>query len=148
MGTTTEGGLPARDMYEDHVDSDHVYSDKQLVIARTALPGLLSIMGSIDHFNASAVARALEAELLTAAESRDRRLHIDLSRLEFVDTSGIRAIVKVAENAPGRGGLVLHGLPPLMRRVMVLVGWGDGPGLIIDDGGAQDGVHERLMNGG
>ena len=117
---------------------DHVYSDKQLVITRTALPGLLFIMGAIDYFNAAAVTKALEKELHhslngSAEKNGDGRLRIDLSGLQFVDTSGVRAFVDVAEKASHRGGLVLHGLPPQLRRVMELVGWGDVPGLVLDD---------------
>jgi anti-anti-sigma regulatory factor len=124
------------------MQGDHVYADKQLVIARTTLPGLLSIMGAIDYFNAAAVATALKPELLSAAdraaergdlENADGRLRIDLSRLEFVDTCGIRALVTLATDTGERGGLVLLGLPPLIRRVMELVGWGELPGLVIDE---------------
>lgn len=124
------------------MQGDHVYADKQLVIARTTLPGVLSIMGAIDYFNAAAVATALKAELKAAVdgaaemgdlESADGRLSLDLSRLEFVDTCGLRALVTLAAEAGERGGLVLHGLPPLIRRVMELVGWGELPGLVIDE---------------
>ena len=58
-----------------------------------------------------------------------------MSRLEFVDTCGIRALVTLAEEAGDRGGLILDGLPPLIRRVMELVGWGDLPGLEINESG-------------
>ncbi|GAC1473547.1 MAG: hypothetical protein PVS3B2_09450 [Candidatus Dormibacteraceae bacterium] len=121
---------------------DHVYSDKQLVISRTGLPRVLSIMGAIDYFNAAAVTKALEKELHDGlngsagtfnGENGDGRLRIDLSGLQFVDTSGLRAFFDVAEKASHRGGLVLHGLPPQLRRVIQLVGWGDLPGLVLDD---------------
>jgi len=141
IGVTSrrDGGSPAAVM-----QGDHVYADKQLVITWTSLPGLLSIMGAIDYFNAAAVARALKVELETAAddaagigdpENADGRLRIDVSRLEFVDTCGIRALVTLAEEAGDRGGLVLHGLPPLIRRVMELVGWEELSGLVINEDG-------------
>jgi len=120
-----------------------VYSDNRLVITRTVWPGALSISGSIDHLNADDVARALIAELQTADHGGGElsyagsgtQLCVDLSRLEFVHTCGIRALVTLAEEAGDRGGLILDGLPPLIRRVMELVGWGDLPGLEINESG-------------
>ena len=119
-----------------------VLADKQVVISRTGSPDWLSIAGEIDYFNAESVGAALHAELQARAgggsESSDASagngpLHLELSCLEFTDTAGIRALVSVAMDAePGRE-LVLHGLPPLIRRVMLLVGWGELPCLIIDD---------------
>ena len=58
--------------------------------------------------------------------------NLDLSRLEFTDVTGIRALVQVAETAPARRRLVLHGLPPRIRTVMVIGGWADLPNLVID----------------
>ena len=144
-----EGGSPAA-----VVQRDHVYADKQLVITRTTLPGLLSIMGAIDYLNAASVATALRAELQAAAggaaemgnlENADGRLRIDVSGLEFVDTSGIRALVTLAADAGEQGGLVLHGLPPLIRRVMELVGWGELPGLVIDEDGPAASFQEPAL---
>jgi anti-anti-sigma regulatory factor len=119
-----------------------VYLDNRLVITRTVWPGALSISGSIDHLNADDVARALIAELQTADDGGGElsyggsgtQLCVDLSRLEFVDTCGIHALVKVAEGAANGQRLVLQGLPPLIRKVMLVVGWGDLPGLVLDAG--------------
>jgi anti-anti-sigma regulatory factor len=119
-----------------------VYSDNRLVITRTVWPGALSISGSIDHLNADDVARALIAELQTADDGGGElsyggsgtQLCVDLSRLEFVDTCGIKALVKVAKGAGNGQRLVLQGLPPLIRKVMLVVGWGDLPGLVLDAG--------------
>lgn len=121
---------------------NHVLSDKQLVISRTSSPGWLSIAGAIDYFNAESVAAALQHELqagsngaaeLSDATTSNGHLHVDLSRLEFADTHGIKALVRVAVNAGPGQLLVLHGLPPLIRKVMLLVGWGDLPSLVIED---------------
>ena len=51
--------------------------------------------------------------------------------LEFSDVSGIRAIVAAAEKARDHHRLILHGLPPLMRRVMDVVGWTELPTLFV-----------------
>jgi len=58
-------------------------------------------------------------------------LHLELSRVEFSDVSGIRAFVLAAECADARNRIVLHGLPSLLQRVITVVGWADLPGLEI-----------------
>ena len=108
-------------------NDDPLYADKQLVIRRTSSPYGLLITGVIDLFNIDSFARTLNASLEGEGE-----LHIDLSRLEFCDVSGIRALVSAAERLDGQRRLVLQGLPPQLRTVMTVVGWADLPGLVID----------------
>jgi anti-anti-sigma regulatory factor len=123
------------------MEGDQVYSDKQLVIVRTDTPGELSITGAIDYYNAQAVALAVAGELQSADRSNELAdaisgngdLHIDLSCLEFTDVTGIRALVQVAENAGDGRRLVLGGLPPRIRMVMAIVGWGNLPNLVIEE---------------
>jgi anti-anti-sigma regulatory factor len=123
-------------------DGDVVYADKQLVIARTSSPAGLSLTGAIDYYNADAVAAALMSELGTAGDvsvlladaiTGNGDLHLDLTRLEFTDVTGIRALVRIAENAGDGRRLVLRGLPPRIKTVIAVVGWGDLPSLIIDE---------------
>ena len=125
------------------MQGDVVYADKQLVIARTSSPPGLSLTGAIDYYNAEAVASALTSELLTAGEvsvvladaiTGNGDLHLDLTRLEFTDVTGIRALVRIAENAGDGRRLVLRGLPPRIKTVITVVGWGDLPSLVIDQG--------------
>jgi anti-anti-sigma regulatory factor len=124
------------------MQGDVVYADKQLVIARTSSPPGLSLTGAIDYHNAEAVASALSSELVTAGDvsivladaiTGNGDLHLDLTRLEFTDVTGIRALVRIAENAGDGRRLVLRGLPPRIRTVIAVVGWGDLPSLIIDE---------------
>ena len=119
-----------------------MFADKHVVVSRTGSPGWLSIAGEIDYFNVESVGAALRAELQATAnggsESSDatisnRQLHLELSYLEFTDPIGIRALVSLAMDAKPGYELVLHGLPPLIRQVMLLVGWGELPSLTIDD---------------
>jgi anti-anti-sigma factor len=115
-------------------NGDHsVYRDKQLAVKRTSSPAGLTFAGAIDHFNVDAVAQSL-----TLAVAGGGDLHIDLSRLEFCDVSGIRALVTIAESMNGRGRLLLHGLPEGLQNVMTVVGWSDLPSLVILNGGTQD----------
>jgi anti-anti-sigma factor len=110
------------------LEGEPMYTDKQLVIRHTVPPNGLSIAGVLDIFNADAVASSV-ASLLAG----DGDLHVDLSKVEFCDVSGIRALVAAAERAEGRSRLVMHGLPPLLQRVMRLVGWGELPSVEICD---------------
>lgn len=119
-----------------------VYSDKQVMISRDGF-GKLVIAGALDYFNAGPVAAVLAREMegsvpdgeptaLDGAAPRNGDLQVDLSRLEFSDVTGIRALVRVAERAGGGRRLVLRGLPPQIARVMAVVGWSDLPNLVIE----------------
>ena len=122
-------------------EGDEVYLDKQLVITRTGSPNGLSVSGSIDYYNAEAVAEVLTRELhsgmpgadgLSDAITGDRDLHLDVTLLEFADVAGIRALVRIAENGSGRR-LVMRGLPPRIRTVITVVGWSDHPNLVLEE---------------
>jgi anti-anti-sigma regulatory factor len=108
------------------LEGEPMYIDKQLVIRHTVPPNGLTFAGILDLFNAEAVAGSVATML-----DGEGDLHIDLSRVEFCDVSGIRALVSAAES--GRRRLVMHGLPPPLHRVMTLVGWGDLPSLLLCD---------------
>lgn len=123
------------------LDEECVYADKQLVISRTGAARGLSISGAIDYYNAEAVAEVLTAvfhghgdprALFTDAITGNGDLHLDLSRLEFTDVTGIRALVRIAENAGDGRRLVLSGLPPSIVKVMAVVGWSELPNLVIE----------------
>ncbi len=125
------------------MEGDEVYLDKQMVITRTGSPSGLSVSGSIDYFNAESVAAALSHELqarvtgvdgLSDAITGNGDLHIDVSRLEFSDVSGIRALVHVAESGSGRR-LLLRGMPPRIRTVITVVGWSKHPNLVLEEEG-------------
>lgn len=119
-----------------------VYSDKQVVVSRDVL-GRVVIAGAVDYFNAGPVAAVLACEMerpvanghpaaLDGARHVDGDLQVDLSRLEFTDVTGIRALVGVAEHATSGRRLVLHGLPAQISRVMAVVGWADLPNLVVE----------------
>jgi anti-anti-sigma factor len=110
-----------------------VYTDKQLAVKRISSPNGLILAGAIDHVNVDAVAQTLAAAMDGGGD-----VHIDLSRLEFCDVSGIRALVSIAETLNGRGRLLLHGLPEGLRNVMTVIGWSELPSLVICNGGHQD----------
>ena len=107
-----------------------MYQDKQLVITRSSRPVGLRLNGEVDASNVEAVSSVLNTTL-RAHEGAD--VHVDLSGLEFSDVSGIRALVAAAEQVDGGRRLILYGLPPLMTKVMDVVGWTDLPALTISE---------------
>jgi anti-anti-sigma factor len=111
-------------------EGEPMYTDKQLVIRHTVPPNGLTFAGVLDMFNADAVAGSV-ATLLDG----EGDLHLDLSNVEFCDVSGIRALVSAAES--GRRRMVMHGLPPALHRVMMLVGWGELPSLALCNCGTE-----------
>lgn len=111
-------------------DRNHAYQDKQLTVTATARPVGLRFAGAVDTSNVEAVRRVLDT---TLKQHPDVDVHIDVSGLEFADVSGIRALVSAAESAEDSRRFVLHGLPPLMTRVMEVVGWSELPALNISE---------------
>ena len=109
-----------------------MYTDKQLVIRHTIPANGLTFAGALDIHNADSVASTLSAQM-----ERHGDLHIDLSHVEFCDVSGIRALVSAVQGSDGHRRLVVHGLPPLLQRVMTLVGWGQLPGLELCECGTE-----------
>lgn len=107
-----------------------VYRDAQVVIRRTFRPSGLRLIGSVDASNVAAMQRVLSTALNGHS---DADVHVDLRLLQFIDVSGIRALVAAAERADGRHRLILHGLPPLMQKVMDVVGWTEMPSLFVVD---------------
>src|SRR4029077_20900133 len=125
--------------------SQAVYKDRQLVISRHARPTGLRLVGAVDASNVESVAKVLASAL---NGDSDHDVHVDLARLEFADVSGIRALVEAAERADDRHRLILHGLPPLMEKVMKVVGWTDLRSLLISEATFPDGEPDQSQSAG
>jgi anti-anti-sigma factor len=78
------------------------------------------VAGEIDFANAS----SLQTRISAACEERGARaLILDLRGVEFMDSSGLRAILHLQrELADGDGGLVLLGPTPQVRGILTLTG--------------------------
>jgi anti-anti-sigma factor len=122
-----------------------VYRDRQLVINRSDRPSGLRLIGAVDASNVESVVKVLASAL--NGES-DHDVHVDLARLEFADVSGIRALVQAAERADGRHRMIIHGLPPLMEKVMKVVGWTDLRSLSISETTFPEGDAEQTLPAG
>jgi anti-sigma B factor antagonist len=60
--------------------------------------------------------------LLQQSMDGTRDLSLDLSDLEFIDSSGIRALIQVAQLLHGRGRLILESPRGAVARVLEIVG--------------------------
>jgi anti-anti-sigma factor len=78
------------------------------------------VAGEIDYANAT----SLQAQISTAcAERGAQALILDLAGVEFMDSSGLRAILHLQrELVSGGGGLVLLDPTPQVRGILTLTG--------------------------
>jgi anti-sigma B factor antagonist len=76
---------------------------------------VLSIIGEVDMSNATAV----DAQLQAALQSAPALLVVDLSALDFIDSSGIALLLRAAEKA---GRLELRNPSATVQRVIAATG--------------------------
>ena len=73
--------------------------------------------GRIDQSNADAFKDALAPHLERCAPGEDRVV-LDLTRLEYISSAGLRALMLAAKQCKTQGGtLVLTGLQPLVKEI-------------------------------
>jgi anti-anti-sigma factor len=78
---------------------------------------VLSPAGRIDHATAEPFREALLAQLGTCATGRDSVV-LDLGRVEYVASAGLRALMLGARQAKAQGGtLVVASLQPIVQEV-------------------------------
>ena len=83
---------------------------------------IVALRGELDLVDASAVAAGLRA-----VAAREPRIIVDLAGLEFIDASGIAALVHGRRQARDAGGDVLLAAPQrLVRQVLTIIREGDG----------------------
>ena len=105
-------------------------TDEVLRITKTCgLPGLI-IAGDVDESTYPVLTSGLAA--LPAVGD----VHVDLGGVEFCDLAGLRAIVCLTGCA-GDGiqarQVVLHAVPPRLKKILEIVGWDVMPGVAFDD---------------
>jgi len=74
---------------------------------------VVALLGELDI----AGAPALEEELLRVEATDAAKIVVDLSRLEFIDSTGIRLVVMAADRCSGHGRLTLLRGPKQVHRV-------------------------------
>ncbi|MFG2016417.1 MEDS domain-containing protein [Actinomadura geliboluensis] len=126
--------LALRDTHEVLVEVNPEFDDGILKIVRTFDPAGLRIEGELDAARHTVVAENL-AQLVAQRGS----VHLDLSRLGFIDLGGLNLLARHATRLPADRALVLDHLRPNVEGVIEAVGWNRLPGLTR---GARQGAPE------
>lgn len=80
----------------------------------------LHVAGEVDAHNCDQLGAALEAE---AGDAELRRIVVDASELQFIDSSGISALLSLRERVTDVGGsFELRHPTPAVRRVIEITG--------------------------
>ncbi len=81
-------------------------------------PAVLSMRGEMDLASVEPFERLADAALATGRD----HLVVDLSELHFIDSSGMRALLRLQKRVGDRARLELVPGPPAVQRVFELVG--------------------------
>ncbi|TDD65988.1 MEDS domain-containing protein [Actinomadura rubrisoli] len=113
-----------RDTHEVLVEVNPEFDDGILRIVRTFDPNGLRVEGELD-----AARHAVFAEKLSQVSTERRRVHLDFSRLGFIDLGGLNLLAQHATALHADEALVLDHLPADVESVIEMVGWHRLPGL-------------------
>ena len=97
-------------------------------------PSRFRLSGELDASSGARLERAV-----AAAEDLEPQLVLDVAELRFMDSSGLRSLIRLARTRE-EGVVVLHARPPV-RRALWITGFGRDPSLGIrvqDDDAAAD----------
>ncbi len=96
-------------------------------------PGRFRLEGELDITNADGFADLVEEEL-----RQGRRVFLDLSDLRFMDSSGIRALIRMSKAGQELGAppVVLHSLSAPVRQLLSIAVPSGIPGVEIQNGAA------------
>jgi anti-anti-sigma factor len=97
-------------------------------VTRTEDPRGFRLSGELDIATAEKLSAALAPELEEGGD-----LVLDLAELDFMDSSGLRAIIQAALALRGTGQIVLSSATAPVRRVFEVSGLGRVPGIQIRD---------------
>src|SRR2546426_7283751 len=91
-------------------------------------PRTFRLAGELDLLNAEEVEAKLEPDSKGQGD-----LVLDLTDLAFIDSGGIRALIRTAERLEGRGQLILRSPTRQVQVVLSLVGGArDGSGIVVE----------------
>jgi anti-anti-sigma regulatory factor len=116
--------IALRDTHEVLVEVNPEFDDGILKIVRTFEPDGLRVEGELD-----AARHSVFAEQLAQVRAGDGSVHLDLSRLGFIDLGGLHLLAKHATRLPADAALVIDRLSPDVESVIEMVGWHRLPGL-------------------
>ena len=109
------------------------YYDGVLRVIWAGHPPVVLIAGELDSSRCPGLVSALEG-----LPGDEGEVHVNLAELAFCDLPGLRAILGLTRT--GRAGedqadrrLVLHDVPPHLRRMLEILRWDATPGLIMTE---------------
>lgn len=105
-----------------------------LDIRETDQPRAFRLIGELDISNADTLAALLDREVQGEGD-----ITLDLSELTFIDSSGIRVLLKATDSMNGRGALVLSSPTSSVRNTLSLMGLDGGDGIRVVDPADQAG---------
>ncbi|MCW2914809.1 MAG: hypothetical protein JWN52_2877 [Actinomycetia bacterium] len=113
-----------RNTHEVLVEVNPEFDDGILKITRTFAPHGLRLEGELDGAR-----HAVFAETLSSVAVPKSKVHLDFTRLSFIDLGALNLLAIYAMRMPGGGGLVLDNLRPDVEQVIEMVGWHRLPGI-------------------
>jgi anti-anti-sigma regulatory factor len=100
-----------------------------LLITFTRPPATLWLSGVIDESTYEFLSRSLAR----VGQSPEHVLFIDMSRVEFCDVAGLRAIISLGTRPGGPQQVTLLGVPAETRTLMHILGWHTAPGVTLTE---------------
>jgi len=91
-------------------------------------PPTFSLSGELDLSNAGHLVEAIQPFAISGGE-----VILRLGRLDFMDSSGMRALLQIAQALGPGGRLVIHSPSPAVAKVLEIVGANQFPGFAIVD---------------
>lgn len=115
------------------------YYDGVLRVIWAGDPPVVLIAGEIDPPRYSGLVSALDG-----VADHDGDVHVNLAELVFCDSAGLQAILRLtrtgrADDDHAGRRLVLHDVPPYVRRMLETLGWDSAPGLVMNEPAQQTG---------
>ncbi|HYT77982.1 MAG TPA: STAS domain-containing protein [Actinomycetota bacterium] len=105
-----------------------------LEIQETSQPRIFRLIGELDISNAETLAAVLDREV---DEQGD--ISLELSELTFMDSSGIRVLLRAMDRLNGRGKIMLVSPTSSVRHVLSLMGLDDRDSIRVVGSGEQAG---------
>ena len=105
-----------------------------LDIRETDQPRTFRLIGELDISNADTLAALLDRQV-----QGEDDITLDLSELTFIDSSGIRVLLKAMDSMNGRGTLLLSSPTSAVRHVLSLMGLDEGDRIRVIDPADQAG---------
>jgi anti-anti-sigma regulatory factor len=117
-----------RNTHEVLVEVNPEFDDGVLKITRTFAPHGLRLEGELDGARHAVFAETLSSVAVAVATTRSK-VHLDFTRLRFIDLGALNLLAIYAMRMPGGSGLVLDNLRPDVEQVIEMVGWHRLPGI-------------------